>query len=101
MRSGRISRPPTRLIETAYAAIQETYLNNFHDMGENDMNGKVECTYAMKALLFQKEMQKKPIEAMKALREEVIKAIKIDIWDAVHLEDLSAEEKKLVIPQMN
>jgi hypothetical protein len=73
-RSGHISRPPdAHLIETAYAMIQETYLDNFCE---------------------------KPLEAMKALKEEVIKAIKIDIWDPVHPKDMSAEERKLIIPQM-
>jgi hypothetical protein len=67
---------------------------------EDTTKRAVKCTYAMKALLFQKAMQEKPLEAMKALREEVIKAIKIDIWDPVHPEDMSAEERKLIIPQM-
>ncbi len=97
-RSGRISRPPARLIETAYATIRETYLDNFCHI-ENDTKELVECTYAMKALLFQ-AMQEKPVEAMRALREEVIKAIKIDIWDPVHPKDMLAEERKLIIPQM-
>jgi hypothetical protein len=98
-RSGRISRPPARLIETAYATIRETYLDNFCHI-ENDTKELVECTYAVKALLFQKAMQQKPVEAMRALREEVIKAMKIDIWDPVHPKDMSAEERKLIIPQM-
>jgi len=44
-------------------------------------------------------MKSRPDEAMKALREEVIKAMKINIWHPVH-KDLSEEERKLVIPQM-
>jgi len=100
-RSGQISRPPTRLIEMAYAVICETYHDNFYE-GSDDMNKEiVECAYGMKkALLFQKAMNTCPEEAMKALREEVIKAIKINIWHPVHMLDLSAEEQKLVIPQM-
>jgi hypothetical protein len=43
-RSGRASRPPQRLIETAYAALKETYLTNFSDTNE----------FMMKVLLFQK-----------------------------------------------
>jgi hypothetical protein len=54
----------------------------------------------MKALLFQRALEQKPEEAMKALREEVIKAIKIDIWDPVHPEEMSDEEQNLIIPQM-
>ncbi len=53
-----------------------------------------------KALLFQKAMVDKPEEAMKALRKEVIKAVKIGIWHPVHLRDLTEEQKKLIIPQM-
>ncbi len=54
----------------------------------------------MKALLFQKAMKNRPVEAMKALREEVMKAVKIDVWDPVHLHDMSQEEQNLIIPQM-
>jgi len=53
-----------------------------------------------KALLFNKAMVARPEEAMKALREEVIKAIKINIWHPVHPKDLSKEEQNLIIPQM-
>jgi hypothetical protein len=42
----------------------------------------------------------RPVEAMKALREEVIKAIKINIWHLVHVKDLTKEQQKLIIPQM-
>ena len=100
-RSGRVSRPPSRLIETAYAMIREAYCNNFREGSDNITKDIVECTYSMsKALLFQKAMVSKPEKAMKALREEVIKAIKINIWHPVHLENLSEEEQKLIIPQM-
>jgi hypothetical protein len=37
---------------------------------------------------------------MKALEEEVTKAVKIHIWEPVHLSDLADEEKKMIIPQM-
>jgi hypothetical protein len=100
-RSGRVSRPPSRLIETAYAVIRETYRQNFSK--ESDIVNKeiVECTYAMgQALIFQKAVVDKPDEVMQALREEVIKAIKIIIWHPVHLKDLTEEQKKLIIPQM-
>ncbi len=46
-----------------------------------------------KALLFNKAMVARPEEAMKALREEVIKAIIINIWHPVHPKDLSKEEQ--------
>jgi hypothetical protein len=60
----------------------------------------VECTYAMgKALLFQKAVVDKPEEAILVLREEDIKAIKINIWHPVHIKDLTEEQKKLIIPQ--
>ncbi len=60
----------------------------------------IERTCMMKAMLFQKAMNDKPDEAMKALREEVVKALKIDIWKLVHLKDLSAEQVNLILPQM-
>jgi hypothetical protein len=34
--------------------------------------------------MFQKAVESRPKEAMDVLREEVIKAIKIDVWDLVH-----------------
>jgi hypothetical protein len=99
-RSGRVSCPTSRLIETAYALIRETYRENFSESGNNITKEIVECTYSMqKALLFQNAMKSRPDEAMKALREEVIKAMKINIWHPVH-KDLSEEERKLVILQM-
>jgi len=100
-RLGRVSRPPNRLIETAYAVIRETYRQNFSEDCDDLKKEIVECTYAMgKALLFQKAVVDKPEEAMQALREEVIKAIKINIWHPVHLKDLTEEQKKLIIPQI-
>jgi hypothetical protein len=99
-RSGRVSRPPQRLIETAYAALKETYLTNFSDTNESELKQTIEVTYMMKALLFQKAVSQRPDEAMKALEEEVTKAVKIGIWEPVHLSDLTHEEKKMIIPQM-
>jgi hypothetical protein len=75
----------------AYAVIRETYNRNIKD---SEDEGGIECTYAMKALLYQKALEMKPEEAMKALKEEVLKAIKIDIWEPVHPDNMTAEEKK-------
>ena len=33
-------------------------------------------------------------------REEVTKAVKIGVWDPVHLSELTPEEQELIIPQM-
>jgi hypothetical protein len=100
-RSGRVSRPPSRLIETAYAVIREKYHQNFSKESDNVNKEIVECTYSMqKEWLFQNVMKSRPNEAMKALREEVIKAVKINILHPVHYKVLSEEERKLVIPQM-
>lgn len=57
-------------------------------------------TFNGKTLLFQKAMKTKPEEAMKAIREEVLKVIKIITWHPVHLSNLTDEEKRLVIPQI-
>jgi hypothetical protein len=99
-RSGRISRPPNRLIETAYAIVNETYNHNFQDIENDEAKQTIECTYAMKALLFQTVLKMKPKEAMKALREEVMKTIKLDIWEPVHPKNLTTEECNIIIPQM-
>jgi hypothetical protein len=53
-----------------------------------------------KALLFQKAVLTKPEEAMKALREEVAKAVKINMWHPVHLANLSKDQQELIILQM-
>jgi hypothetical protein len=37
---------------------------------------------------------------MKALREEVLKAIKIDIWKPINPNTLMEEQLKLILPQM-
>jgi hypothetical protein len=54
----------------------------------------------MKAQLFQCALKEKPAEAMQMLREEVQKALKINLWKPIHLNDLTREEKKLIIPTM-
>jgi hypothetical protein len=40
----------------------------------------------------------KPEEAMKALREEVLKAVKIGIWEPIHVKSLTEEQQKMIIP---
>ena len=45
-------------------------------------------------------MKEHPDDAMKTLCEEVQKALKINIWRPADLNNLNAEEKKLVIPMM-
>jgi hypothetical protein len=88
-------------MESTYAVIKETYHQNFYEGSDSKAKETIECTYSMKkALLFNKAMVARPEEAMKALREEVIKAIKINIWHPVHPKDLSKEEQNLIIPQM-
>ena len=54
----------------------------------------------MKAMLFQHALNKRPDDAMNALRDEVQKALKIDIWKPVFLNDLKEDDKKLIIPMM-
>ncbi len=56
-RLGRVSHPPNRLIEMAYAVVKDTYIKNFQDTGSDENKTIVECTYAMKALLFQKALK--------------------------------------------
>jgi len=81
--------------------IRETYSQSFREESDNVNKEIVECTYSMqKALLFQNAMKSRPNVAMKALREEGIKAVKINIWHPVHYKDLFEEERKLVILQM-
>jgi hypothetical protein len=76
------------------------YNENLQHLESSEQNEIIEMCGMMKAMLFQHAVSAKPEEAMKALKEEVRKAIKIDILDPVFLHDLTEEEKKLIIPQM-
>ena len=100
-RSGRVVKPPQRYgFEEAFAVIKEYYKENYFDISDSEPSMKIEAVGAMKAMLFQHALKQRPDEAMKALREEVQKALKINIWKPIHWEQLSEEEKKLVIPMM-
>jgi hypothetical protein len=60
--------------------ICEIHKENIYESGNCFKKEVIECTYSMrKALLFQKAMKTKSEESMKVLREELIKAIKLDI----------------------
>ena len=100
-RSGRVLHPPVCLIEMVYEVICEADKNNFEE-DSDDINKKiVECMYLMKkASLFQMATNTRPVEATKVLREEMTRAIKINIWDLVHAKDLTEEQQKQIIPQM-
>jgi hypothetical protein len=54
----------------------------------------------LKAILYERALKKKPAEAKQALLDEVQKALKIDIWEPVFMTQLTAEQKKLIIPMM-
>ena len=102
-RSGRVSRPPDLFIESAYAVVKEQYVKQFRDAdpdATNMVTKTIEVGGMMKALLFQKAVKENPEEAMKAQRKEVMKAIQIKIWEPVHQNSLSAEEKGLILQQM-
>ena len=100
-RSGRVVKPPQRYgFEEAFAVVQEWYKENYHDIEVNEQQMTIEIVGMMKAMLFQHAMNQRPDEAMKALREEVQKALKINIWKPKHWNDLTKEEKKFVIPMM-
>ena len=100
-RSGRAVKPPEMYgFEKALAVIEEVYKENLQHLESSEQNEIIEICGMMKAMMFQHAVSAKPEEAMKALKEEVRKAIKIDIWDPVFLHALTEEEKKLVIPQM-
>ena len=46
----------------------------------------------MKAMLFQHALNKRPDDAMNALCDEVQKALNVDIWKPVFLNDLNEDE---------
>ncbi len=95
------SKPPERFgFEKALAVIKEVYNDNLQKLETSEQTEIIEMCGMMKAMLFEHAVSAKPEEAMKALKEEVRKAVNIDIWEPVFLHDLTNEEKKLVIPQM-
>jgi hypothetical protein len=87
---GQVSRKQERLgFEKTFAALMGQY--QWPDTSQQDklvqaylsdhkMAEKIERTYSRNAMLFQKAMNDKSEEAMKALNEEVIKVLKINIW---------------------
>jgi hypothetical protein len=100
-RSGRVVKPPQLYgFEKAMATVKEWYKAEHHDMDDGEKQATIEIVGMMKAMLFQHAMRVRPDEAMDALRDEVKKALKIDIWKPVHMDDLSEEERKLVLPMM-
>ncbi len=101
--SGRVSHPTNRLIESAYAIVKEQYIKQFQDSDPESFSkvtDTVKICGTMKALLFQKAMKEKPEEAIKVLREEVKKAIKINNWKKVHRAQVRDKQKALILPQM-
>jgi hypothetical protein len=92
-RSGRAVRKPSRLIEEAYATVKD-------EIEVIPQNAMIEIVGMLKAILYERALKKKPAEAKQALLDEVQKALKIDIWEPVFMTQLTAEQKKLIIPMM-
>ncbi len=65
------------------AVIEEVYNENLQHLESSEKNENIEICEMMKAMLFQHAASAKPEEATKALKEEVRKAVKFDIWDPV------------------
>jgi hypothetical protein len=99
---GRAVKPPERYeFEKALAVIKEVmYNDNLQHLETSEQTETIDLCGMMKAMLFQYAVSAKLEEAMIALKEEVRKAVNIDIWDLVFLHDLTKEEKKRIIPQM-
>lgn len=82
--------------------LKDVYCQKFKEESDEIGRAIIECAFLMrKTLLFQKVIKVKPEEVTKALREEIIRAIKIDIWHPVHMNKLSKEEKELIPQMMN
>ncbi len=100
-RSGRVVKPPQRYgFEEAFTVVKEYYNKKYHEMEYRIPQMTIESVGAMKAILFQNALKQRPKEAMEALREEVQKALKINIWKPILWDHLNEEEKLLVIPMM-
>jgi hypothetical protein len=56
------------------------------DTDIDEKQATIEIVGMMKAMLFQHAMKVRPDEAMDALRDEVKKALKINIWKPVHMD---------------
>jgi dihydroxyacetone kinase DhaKLM complex PTS-EIIA-like component DhaM len=100
-RSGRVVRPPEHYgFEKALATAKEWYKEEHMDTDINENQVTIKIVGMMKAMLFQHAMKVRLDEAMNALRDEVKKALKIDIWKPVHMDNLNEDEKQLVLPMM-
>ncbi len=52
------------------------------------------------AILHQEAVKKQPADAKAAFKKEILKVIEKEVWTPVHEEDLTAEERELVLPMM-
>ncbi len=80
--------------------VKEYYKDRYHDMECSIPQMSIETVGARKAMLFQNALKQCRKEAMEVLREEVQKALKIDIWKPILWDHLNKDEKKTVIPMM-
>jgi hypothetical protein len=51
-KSGHVSCSPTRLFETAHAVMNKTHVQSSQETGCDEAIDVIECTHAIKALLF-------------------------------------------------
>jgi hypothetical protein len=79
-RSGRAGKPPERYgFEKALAVIEEVYNENLQHLESSEQNEIIEVCGMMKAMLFQHAVSEKHGRSHEALKEEVKKAVKVDI----------------------
>jgi hypothetical protein len=86
--------------EKAYAIVREIYQEHIamnDDAQGNLMEGEF-C--GATAVLYQDALKKQPINAKAAFRKEIQGILDKNVWEPVHLKDLSDEERKLIISNM-
>jgi hypothetical protein len=91
-----VVRPPKCYVEEAYGLLKEYYKNHCMELDMSKQQQTIDLVGAMKAMLFQHAMNDKLEAAMQALREEVQKALKINIWRPVHGDDWTWKKRNLL-----
>jgi hypothetical protein len=95
---GRVVRKPERYrdIEKAYAVVREVYEEHIASSGHEYIDASSEFCGAA-AILYQDALKKQPSDAKAAFKKEIQGFLDKNVWTPVHLEDLTVEERKLVI----
>ena len=94
-------KKPTRYVEQAYAVVKEIYKNYFFDEKQKNANDhEWDIEFCGNATLYQDALRKQPVEAKAAFKKEVMKAVDKKVWTPVLINELTKEQRGLIMPMM-